>query len=176
MQRIVIVGTTGSGKTTLGQRLATQMGYPLVDLDAIHWGPNWTPMPLDQFRARVSEALEEPCWIVAGNYSKTRDIVWGHADTLVWLDYPLTLTMTRLFRRTVKRIVTREELWSGNRETWRAQFASRDSLFLWALKTHGRYREMITTNLTVPEYAHLNVLRFRQPDETEAWLRSLRSS
>jgi adenylate kinase family enzyme len=176
MQRIVIVGTTGSGKTTLGQRLATQTGYLLVDLDAIHWGPDWTPMPLDQFRARVSEALAGPCWVVAGNYGKVRDIVWARADTLVWLDYPLALTLTRLFRRTVQRIVTREELWSGNRETWRVQFASRDSLFLWALKTHRRYREMITTNLTVPEYAHLKVLRFHQPDEAEAWLRNLERS
>ena len=110
MNRIVIVGTTGSGKTTLGERLAAALGYPHIDLDALHWGPGWTPTPTDLFRARVSDALEGPCWVVAGNYGKTRDIVWARADTLVWLDYPLALTLMRLFRRTVKRIVTRERI------------------------------------------------------------------
>ncbi len=176
MNRIVIVGTTGSGKTTLGGRLAAALGYPHIDLDALHWGPGWTPTPTDPFRARVSDALEGPYWVVAGNYGKTRDIVWARADTLVWLDYPLALTLTRLFRRTIRRIVTREELWSGNRETWRAQFASRDSLFLFALQTHQRRRNEFTADLTRPEYAHLEVFRFHRPGEANAWLRNLRSS
>ncbi len=175
MNRIVIVGTTGSGKTTLGQCLAAQTGYTLVDLDALHWGPDWTPTPRELFRQRVSEALAGPRWVVAGNYSKTRDIVWARADTMVWLDYPLALTLTRLFRRTVKRIVTREELWSGNRETWRGQFASHDSLFLYALQTHQRRRHELAADLTRPEYAHLEVLCFHRPNEANAWLRSLQT-
>jgi adenylate kinase family enzyme len=173
MQRIAIVGTTGSGKTTLGERLAERLGYPLIDLDAIHWGPDWTPAPRDEFRERIAAALSEPAWITAGNYNKARDIVWGRADTLIWLDYPLGVSLLRLFRRTVGRIVTREELWAGNRETWRGQFASRDSLFVWAVRSHKRHRVQWTSDLTQPEYAHLEVLRFRRPSETEAWLREL---
>jgi adenylate kinase family enzyme len=110
MQRIAIVGNTGSGKTTLGERLAECLGYPLIDLDAIHWGPAWTPAPQEEFRGRVAAALDGPTWITAGNYSKARDITWGRADTLIWLDYPLAVSLARLFRRTVGRIVTREEL------------------------------------------------------------------
>jgi adenylate kinase family enzyme len=171
MERIVIVGTRGSGKTTLGQALAERRGCPLLDLDALFWGPEWTPTPRDEFRARVCEALAVPAWITAGNYGQSRDIIWARADTLVWLDYPLALTLTRLFRRTVGRIVTREELWAGNRETWRGQFASRDSLFLYALQTHHRRRREFAADLEKPDYAHLSVLRFHRPDETERWLR-----
>jgi adenylate kinase family enzyme len=170
MERIAIVGTTGSGKTTLGQALAVKTGFPHIDLDALFWGPGWTPAPPDEFRAHVSAALVAPAWITAGNYGKARDIIWARADTLIWLDYPLSLTLARLFRRTVGRIVTREELWSGNVETWRAQFASRESLFLFALRTHHRRRREFAADLARPEYAHLTVLRFHRPGETERWL------
>ena len=175
MQRIVIVGTTGSGKTTLGEQLAERLDYPLVDLDALHWGPDWTPAPTEEFRARVSSALAGPAWITAGNYSKARDIIWGRADTLIWLDYPLAVALWRLFLRTVGRIVTREELWSGNRETWRGQFASRDSLFLYAMQTYRRRRREFAAELVSPEYVHLTALRFRWPAEADAWLRGLKS-
>ena len=175
MERIAIVGTTGSGKTTLGTRLSEALAYPHVDLDALYWGPDWAPMPTAKFRERVSEALAGATWVVAGNYRKTRDIIWSRADTLVWLDYPLPLTLARLFRRTVARIITQEELWSGNRESWRGQFASRDSLFLYALRTHRRRSEEFVAVLATPQYAHLAVLRFRYPAQTDAWLNNLRS-
>ena len=113
--------------------------------------------PLDVFRERTAQALSGDAWTAGGNYSAARDIVWGRADTLVWLDYPLLLIMWQLFRRTVRRIVTREELWSGNRETFRGQFLSRDSLFLWALNSHARYRREYLASMHKPEYAHLEL-------------------
>lgn len=170
MQRVVIVGTTGAGKSTLAERLAARLGGAFVDIDALNWGPDWTPAPVPILRERLSAALAGDCWAVAGNYSKVRDIAWGRADTLIWLDYPLPLTLWRLFRRTVRRVFTRQELWAGNRERFREQFASRDSLFLWALKTHYRRRREYPAELARPEYAHLRVLRFRRPGEVEPWL------
>jgi adenylate kinase family enzyme len=170
MQRVAVVGTTGSGKSTLAERLAARVGGAYVDLDALNWGPDWTPAPLLIIREQLSAALAGDCWVVAGNYSKVRDIVWSRADTLIWLDYPLPLILWRLFRRTVRRVVTQEELWGGNRERFRTQFASRDSLFLWALQTHYRRRREFPIELAKPEYAHLRVWRFRRPKEMERWL------
>jgi adenylate kinase family enzyme len=168
--RIAIVGDSGSGKTTLARRLAGRLEVPHVELDAIHWGPGWTPSPEATFRRRVAEALGGEAWVTDGGYSAVRDIVWGRADTLVWLDYALPVTIWRLTRRTLRRVATGEALWNGNRETLRGCFFSRDSLFLWLLKTHGKRRRQYPLVLRQPEYAHLRVFRHRSPRETERWL------
>ena len=172
-QRIVVVGTTGSGKTTVARQLAQRLACPYVELDALFWGPNWTPVPLDVFRERTALALSGDAWTAGGNYGAARDIVWVRADTLIWLDYPLLLTMWQLFRRTVRRIVTREVLWNGNRETFRSQFLSRDSLFLWALNSHARYRREYLASMHKPEYAHLKWVRLHSLQETHDWLSGL---
>jgi hypothetical protein len=101
-------------------------------------------------------------------------VIWTRADTLVWLDYPLRLTLWRLFRRTVTRIITQEDLWqTGNRESWQKQFMSRDSLFLWAVRSHQRHAQQYPELLKQSEFAHLNVIRFYKPSEAENWLNSL---
>ena len=141
MRRIVVFGTTGSGKSWLAERLAAERDLRLVELDALFWRPDWRPAPLDFFRHRVECETRDGDWIAVGIYGQVRDIVWQRADTLVWLDLPLPLVMWRLFRRTLRRIVTREDLWgTGNRESLRRTLLSRDSILLWALKTHGRNR------------------------------------
>ena len=169
-RRTVIVGTTGSGKTTLAASLAERLDIPHIELDALQWGPNWTPAPRDDFRASVTQALAGDAWVTDGNYSKVRDITWSRADTLIWLDYSLWVIARRLLPRTLRRIVSQEELFNANRETWRGQFFSRDSLFLWALKTHRKRRQRYETALAAPEHAHLTVLRFRHPRDMDHWL------
>lgn len=141
MQRVVILGTTGSGKSWLAARLAARLESRIVELDALFWGPDWQPAPFDLFRFRVECETRDGDWIVVGNYSQVRDLVWREADTLVWIDLPLRVVMTQLLARTVRRIATAEDLWgTGNRESLRKAFFSRDSILLWALKTHRRNR------------------------------------
>jgi adenylate kinase family enzyme len=171
MNRAVVVGATGSGKTVLASRLAEALNVPHIDLDALHWQPCWQPTPTDVFRQRVEAAIGGERWILGGNYSKVRDLTWAKADTLIWLDYPLWIVMLRLFRRTMRRIYTQEDLWgTGNRESWRKQFFSRDSLFLWALKTHSRYWKDYPRVVSQPEYVHLAVVRLHAPREADQWL------
>jgi adenylate kinase family enzyme len=162
LQRIVIIGVSGSGKTTFARQLALHLGYPHIEMDAVHWLPDWVEMPTDQFRDQLAAALTGNCWVIDGNYSKVRDIVWGRADTIIWLDYSLPLILGRLIRRTVHRIITRETLWNGNREILRNQFR-RDSIMLWALRTYFKYRRAYPLLFQRPEYAHLNILRLTSP-------------
>ncbi len=175
MQRITVVGTPGAGKTTLAQRLGAQLGLPFVELDTLFWGPGWTPSAPEPFRNRVSAALTGERWAVGGNYSTALDLIWDRSDTLIWLDYALPLVLTRLVRRTIRRIATRERLWAGNVETWRDAFFSRDSLLLFAITTHHTRRGRFMRELTAPASAHLIVRRFETPAAAERWRAELES-
>lgn len=172
-QRISVVGTSGSGKTTTASLIAERLGIPHVELDALHWEPNWTEAPLDIFRERVTQALSGETWTVDGNYGKVRDIVWSRADTIVWLDYALPVILWQLIRRTLRRSLTQEELWSGNRETLSKALFSRESILLWALKTYRRRKKEYPALLGRSEHAHLALVRLRSPQETREWLSTL---
>ena len=89
LKRVVVVGTSGAGKTTLAGELARVLGVSHVELDAYRHGPNWTETPDDIFREKISGALTGQDWVVDGNYSVARDIIWTRATTVVWLDYPI---------------------------------------------------------------------------------------
>jgi adenylate kinase family enzyme len=171
--RIVVVGTTGSGKTTTAAEIARRLGLPHIEIDALNWGPNWTPSPAEALCQRIGERTCGEAWVIDGNYSTAREIVWNRADTIVWLDLHFLIVMGRLLYRTLHRVITREELWGTNRESWRSQFLSRDSLFLWAIKTHWRRRRQYAELLARPQYAHLHVVRLRSPRAVRAWLEAL---
>jgi adenylate kinase family enzyme len=173
--RIVVVGVTGSGKTTLARQISQLFGIPHIELDALHWQPGWVMTDLAVFREALEKAVSAPAWVVDGNYSKVRDIVWPSATMLLWLDYPLALVLFRLARRTVQRVISREILWNENCETMRGAFFSRDSLFLWALKSHKQHKQQYPILTSLPEYAHLDVVRLRSPQETAEWLQQVKT-
>lgn len=171
-QRIVVIGTSGTGKTTLAKQIAQRLHIPHTELDALHWEPNWTPAAIDVFRARAAEAVAGDCWVMDGNYSKVRDIVWSRADTIVWLDYPFWLVFRQIVWRTLVRGLRQTELWSGNRETLKMAF-SQDSIIGWMMRTHGEKRRKYPLLLQQPEYQHLTVFRFQSPQATRQWLEGL---
>lgn len=173
--RVAVVGTSGSGKTTFAGALAARLGHRHVELDALHWDANWTMAELDVFRARVDAVTSRDAWVVDGSYSKVRDLIWPRADTLVWLDYPLLLTLARLFRRTATRVWTGARLWNDNHERLRDHLG-RDSLFLWAIQQHRRNRSRYPEALADPAHSHLRLVRFHSPAEAAGWLGSLGSS
>ncbi len=172
MQRIVVVGTSGSGKTTVARRVALKLSIPHVELDALHWEPNWAEVPLEVFRQRVSEAVGESRWIVDGNYSKVMDLVWDCADTVVWLDYSFTLVFWRVIVRTIRRILTKEELWNGNRER-ASSLIGRDSMPYWVIKTYEKRKREFPKLFSQPEYGHIKFICHGTPRETDAWLENL---
>jgi hypothetical protein len=176
MRRVSVVGTTGSGKTTLARALATALACPHVELDAVFWGPGWSMAELPIFRSRVAAIVAGDAWIVDGGYSAVRDLVWARADTVVWLDYPLPVTLSRLLRRITRRIRDGAELWpgTGNRETIRNQLFARDPLVWFAIRTHRGRRRRIAATLALPEYAHLFVHRFTRPADADRWLEAQR--
>jgi adenylate kinase family enzyme len=140
MIRVSIVGTSCSGKTTLARGISSVMGIPHFELDAIHWLPNWTPRPIDLFRAAVEEATTGDRWVIDGNYSKVRDIIWSRATDVVWLNLPFPMVFWRAVNRTIRRVITQEELFAGNKETLRLAFFDCDSILWWVIRSHHRRR------------------------------------
>lgn len=174
IRRLVIAGTTGSGKTTTARRAAAMIGGEHIELDALWWEANWTPAELPVFRERVARAVEAPRWVLDGGYaSHIHDIAWVRADAFVWLDYWFPLVFTRLVRRTFARRWRNEELWNGNRERLREQFMSKDSLFLWAFKAHFKYHRTYIDYFRRPELAHVRFVRVRSPGGMERFLAEL---
>lgn len=174
-RKFVVIGATGCGKSTLAMKLAERLELDFIELDALNWGPNWTPARGEVLCARVEAATRSPGWVVAGNYSETRPISWKRAQAVIWLDYSFPVIFWRLLKRTIVRSVTREVLWNGNREKfWRhLRLWSDESLFHWLVKTYGRRKREYPQLFAQPEYAHLQVIRHRRPQETQEWLTGL---
>ncbi len=172
MQRINVIGTSCSGKTTLARAIAHRTGLPYVELDALFWGPGWTPVADELFRQRVTRAASGERWVIDGSYSVIRPITWSRADTIVWLDYPMPLVLFRWARRTVHRIRSREEFWTGTGHRESVRNALRhDGLLWWILRTHRSRRDR--TLAALRERPSLDLVRLHSPAETDAWLRSV---
>ena len=172
-RRVAVVGTSGSGKTTFSRQLAARLGVQHIELDALFWLPEWQEPDEADFRARIEEPLAgDRGWVADGNYSRIRDLVFGRADTVVWLDLPLRTCLWRTVTRSAQRARKGEILWGTNREQW-SRFVGRDSLMWWVLTTHARRRQENEQDFADAAYAHLRVHRFRSNADAEAWLASV---
>ncbi len=176
MKCVAVVGGSATGKTTVSRELARGLGVPHIELDALHHGPNWQEAPAEVLRARVEEALAAAPdgWVVDGNYhGKLGTFVLERADTVVFLDLPFRLALRRVLARTLRRLVSKEELWNGNRESLRSAL-SRDGIVWWVLKMHRTHRAKWPERFAgLPQ---LRVVRLRSPREVEDFLQSIQAT
>jgi adenylate kinase family enzyme len=145
LSRVVVQGTSGSGKTTVSMALSNALGIPCLELDGLYQQADWTPLDVEEFRSRVATFVDQPCWIVDGNYSHVRDILWPKATTILIVDLPKRVVMTRVIKRTILRIIRREVLWNGNRESWRNALSldPMRNIILWSWNSHSKYHEVV---------------------------------
>ena len=88
MNQIAVIGTSCSGKTTLARKLSEILHIPHIELDTLFWKKDWQTADRKQFRKNVARVVKQDTWVIDGNFSIVRDLVWARADTIIWLDYP----------------------------------------------------------------------------------------
>lgn len=175
VRRVSVVGVSGSGKTTLAAQIARGLGVPCLELDSVFHQPGWQPLAAEEFRARVGAFTAGDAWVIDGNYGAVRDLVWARADTVVWLDLPRRLAMRRLIWRTLRRTITRAELWNGNREPWDNLFRAdpERSVIVWAWKHYHVYRTRYSSAPAAPENNHLTFVRLTSDADIAKFLSRL---
>jgi adenylate kinase family enzyme len=156
--------------------LAQALGYPHVELDSIFHQPGWTPLEAAEFRRRVEEATESTTWVVDGNYSAIRDVVWERADTVVYLDLPLHAVLSRLVPRTVRRVIGRTELWNGNREPLSNLWSinPEKSVIAWAVAHHSTLRTRYVGMIADPRWSDLHFIRLCTSTQITQFLKNVR--
>jgi len=173
--KILVVGTSGSGKSTLAKNISNILGIKDIELDALFWKENWQESSNDDFRDKIMQSIKGTSgYVLHGNYNKVKDLTWGNADTVIWLDYSLFIVMWRVIKRTFVRIITQEELWAGNKETLKKSFFDKDSIILWAWNTYSKrkaqYKEMIKEN----PYKIKTYIVLKSPKEAKEFIKELK--
>ena len=173
--RIRIVGTSGAGKTTLAKAVSDRLGIPHVELDEVHWKPDWVGKDDETFAADLKAATAGDSWVVCGGYTRVSQPVLDDRLThWVWLDYSRWCVTSRVLRRTFWRSLKREELWAGNRESFSKALLSRDSIIWWSLTTYaGNRRKHKARSEHFRAEGRVQVVRFEKPAEAERWLDAL---
>ena len=166
-QRILVAGVSGAGKSTFARHLGALLGIRYTELDSLFHGPNWEPRA--EFADDVEHLTQAPTWVTEWQYSLVRPLLAERADTLIWLDYPMPVSMARLIRRTVRRRLRREELWNGNYEgpLW-GILTDSDHIIRWGWNTRTSLKALMPT--LSQEFPRLHVVRFRSPREANLWL------
>jgi adenylate kinase family enzyme len=172
VRRVSVVGTSGSGKSTVARKLAEILEVPFLELDGVNHQPDWTPLPVDEFQRVVAAAAAGDGWVIDGNYSAVRPLVWDRADTVVWLDLPKRTVMRQIVWRTLRRVAFRKELWNGNRERWQNFFSwnPEESVISWAWHRHAEYHERYRAAATDPDNAHLTFVRLSSRGDINRFL------
>ena len=168
-RRILLYGVTGSGKSTAAERIGAATGLPVHLVDELTWQPGWVGVPAEVQNEIFARITAEDAWVLDTAYSTWLDLALERAQLVVGLDYPRWLSLGRLLRRTVVRVVDRRPVCNGNVETLRSVL-SRDSIIVWHFRSFARKRERMRAWAASGD---VPILVFRRPADLEAWLRGL---
>jgi adenylate kinase family enzyme len=175
-----VVGNSGSGKSKLARRIAERIEAEYTELDQINHLENWTAIDSALFTEQVSALCARDSWVIDGNYRRVTvdGPIWASADTVVWLHLPRSIVMKQIIRRTIRRVITREELWNGNSEPWGNLYRWNPdkSVIRWAWTQHRKYDERYGAAMFDEKYRHLRFIELRSHAEAEDFLRGLSSA
>lgn len=165
MQRVLVIGPCGAGKSTLAVELAQKLGLPVLHMDQLNWRPGWVESSMDEVRRRLAKIVATDRWLIDGNYGGTLAERLERADTVVYLDYPIRLCLWRLMRRIVRyRGRTRPDMTEGCPERFDFEFLI--YLMRWNSGPRLRTEERLKGH-------EAKIIRLRSPGELQRWMDSL---
>lgn len=178
MKRINVIGTSGSGKSHFSRTLAELLNIKYIEMDTLHWKPNWEESSDGELFSLVQQVADEKLWVLDGNYSRTQCIKWVRVDTIIWLDYSFIRTFYQIVIRSIVRAWSQKELWkgTGNKESWCRSFCSRESVILWMLISYYRNKAKYQMAFTDEKYNHLIRVRLKTPAEAKAYIAHIQNS
>ena len=169
IKRIVVLGTSGSGKTTLARNVAERYGIKHIELDLLFWKPGWATAAIPEFTQEIKKAIaENESWVICGNYDEAKRLTLPIATDIIWLNYPLYVNLWRALKRSIKRIITKEESFPGCPETFAHLFFSKQSILLWVLKTQRLRQTELSKLLTKENFPNATISIVRNSDEYNA--------
>ncbi len=171
-KNINVVGTSASGKSTFSKELAAKLNVQYIEMDELFWKPNWEESNNSEFLPKVEAAISNDGWVLDGNYSRTSPLKWAKVNTIVWIDYSLSRTVFQAFKRAIKRILSKKEIWpnTGNVESFRKTFLSRKSIILWTLQNYHSNRKKYVEIMTSDKYSHIDFVRLNSPKQAKEYI------
>ena len=166
--RLLFLGTSGSGKSTVARAAAAKLALSHTELDAIRHRENWRELPDEQFRAQVATVAETDAWVIDGNYPIVRNLLIERATQVVWLNPPKRVVMAQVIWRSISRAALRTPLWNGNREQFRTWLQA-DHPIRWAWDTYEP-REREFEKLMTAKWVRLDSRR-----QIRQWLDTLQT-
>ncbi len=175
LERVNVLGTSGSGKSTFAKKLAQIMDTPYIELDLLFWEPNWKEPSDAVFFRKIEDTLSRSSrWVLDGNYNRAQPVKWKNVTTVIWLDYSYPRVLYQAIKRAIIRGVRREELWAGtgNRESLYKTFFTRKSIILWTLQTYDRMKDRYEKLENDPDRS-FGFIRLRTPKEATEFLKAV---
>ena len=165
MQRVLVIGPCGSGKSTLSGELGRRLSLPVHHIDQLRWRPGWVECGKEELRAKLQQIIATERWLIDGNYGGSLDMRLSRADTVVYLDFPIRLCLWRLMRRILTyRGLSRPDMAEGCPERFDLEF-----LLYVALWNRG---PRIRTDQRLKPYGG-KIVHLRSPRALEQWLATL---
>ena len=114
MERIMIIGCGGAGKSTLARQLGEKLKLPVIHLDKLFWRPGWEHISREEFDTVLQQELEKPHWIIDGNFNRTLPHRLQYCDTVFYLDFPTLTCLAGITKRTLTNLGKAREDMGGN--------------------------------------------------------------
>lgn len=172
MKRINIIGTSSSGKSTFAKQLSNKLSVKYIEMDSLFWKKDWEMSSDEEFFRKLENATSNDSWVLDGNYTRSISVKWKNVDTVIWIDNSFILTMYQAVFRALKRSILKRELWqgTGNKESFRKSFFSKESMIVWTCKTFFKNRKRNSSYFTNDNYKHINFVRLRSRKECREFL------